>query len=949
MKPYDLNKEGIDIIEKISNYRLYNSGKEELMGAFKEFRKNIKLLQYVYYFSKLESKEKSERSLEVIDDYIGFEWFKDISDDGTIVKDTKKKSFEQIFKKFRSQKNGLAAQEFVKAFLKLKSIKDEGFKSLERKDLEELNLPFTDLEIKNYYLLVTDGEMSFFSLLLILSYVSKYASEAGIKVIDWIENDNILTNSIICSESMGDVKSKTDKVPLSGVNNFVTEGNFINSMKALGLLSDNGSSARYKRMVRWLESTVVENKIHPSLRYSDINSPNKKNISVTILELLKNEDLKKDIRAFVKALYISLNKDNSEVLENIQVLNVRFNVGGEYLLRKNETIDRSFFAFPLTFISNSFMSNSQQNNIGSFAVGTLQDFKSDGSNEIRVLKSVLSELSRDIFNKKLYQVINNNIEESKNESLKSAKAAIMGRNMSHNIGSHVLYYLKGHLGSVTQMVRDNIVLNDIPYEIAKNGDDEILKIFGGGKPLNKIELPFLKGVGRFLTYLQERQDFIATIASSYHPSMVSVNFKDFIIDNFMADKRAERHGSELKREKNILLQYLTKSEGISVEIFLNGKSLSSKTNINDTLRNIEIDVPGGVLGRQAFYSILENIVRNAAKHGKSTDGETLILNVEIHSLDEKYYEVIITDNNTLSGKHAAYVDSMLDEELIDEQHKLIEHHKGLKEIKISALWLVGVSLNDIEKDKRKEFIRIENVDDQMAYRFRLFKSQKLAILTDQQELLAQRTNSKGYHFFDPKNILYELNTISKYNLVINSTSQKVNSYNNLFRRYFQFEGDLQFTTLLKSKPNSSRIYSTAYLAYLHRNFPYLNDHAPLICTDKLDPTGSNQELKVENEKLLNWIENDGISFIKSSDDNPIFYKPNQFGKKRIAFKRHFKEQNELKNFFGDSFNPDNYPGFNEKKKHVRNLIGEALKSYYSIESITGDNSTIRILYNEEKK
>ena len=238
------------------------------------------------------------------------------------------------------------------------------------------------------------------------------------------------------------------------------------------------------------------------------------------------------------------------------------------------------------------MSIGQQSNIGSFAVGTLQDFKSGGTDEIRVLKSVLSELSRDIFNKKLYQVINNNIGETRKESLKSAKAAIMGRNMSHNIGSHVLYYLKGHLGSVTQMVRDNIVLNDIPYEITKNGDDEILQVLGGGRPLNKIELPFLKGVGRFLTYLQERQDFIATIASSYHPSMVSVNFKDFIIDNFMADKRAERHGSELKREKNILLQYLTKSEGVSVEIYLNGKSLSSKVNINDTLRNIEIDVPG---------------------------------------------------------------------------------------------------------------------------------------------------------------------------------------------------------------------------------------------------------------------------------------------------------------------------------------------------------------------
>jgi len=31
------------------------------------------------------------------------------------------------------------------------------------------------------------------------------------------------------------------------------------------------------------------------------------------------------------------------------------------------------------------------------------------------------------------------------EAIKSAKAAIMSRNMSHNIGSHVLYYLRQNL------------------------------------------------------------------------------------------------------------------------------------------------------------------------------------------------------------------------------------------------------------------------------------------------------------------------------------------------------------------------------------------------------------------------------------------------------------------------------------------------------------------------
>ena len=51
-------------------------------------------------------------------------------------------------------------------------------------------------------------------------------------------------------------------------------------------------------------------------------------------------------------------------------------------------------------------------------------------------------------------------------AIASAKAAIMSRNMSHNLGSHVMAYLKQHLNSVQDMVRDN-VLNDI----IKSNDD----------------------------------------------------------------------------------------------------------------------------------------------------------------------------------------------------------------------------------------------------------------------------------------------------------------------------------------------------------------------------------------------------------------------------------------------------------------------------------------------
>ena len=46
------------------------------------------------------------------------------------------------------------------------------------------------------------------------------------------------------------------------------------------------------------------------------------------------------------------------------------------------------------------------------------------------------------------------------EATKSAKAAIMSRNMSHNLGSHVMFYIKQKLQSVSKIV-DNKVLDNI--------------------------------------------------------------------------------------------------------------------------------------------------------------------------------------------------------------------------------------------------------------------------------------------------------------------------------------------------------------------------------------------------------------------------------------------------------------------------------------------------------
>ena len=121
---------------------------------------------------------------------------------------------------------------------------------------------------------------------------------------------------------------------------------------------------------------------------------------------------------------------------------------------------------------------------------------------------------------------------------KSAKAAIMSRNMSHNLGSHVMFYIKQKLESVESIFQTG-ALKEL---INSQSIDELKKKVECKISLRKVvEMPFLVGLGRFLNYLQERQDYIATVATNYIPYSTAINFKDSIYDELKPEKHSQRH------------------------------------------------------------------------------------------------------------------------------------------------------------------------------------------------------------------------------------------------------------------------------------------------------------------------------------------------------------------------------------------------------------------------
>lgn len=399
------------------------------------------------------------------------------------------------------------------------------------------------------------------------------------------------------------------------------------------------------------------------------------------------------------------------------------------------------------------------------------------------------------------------------EATKSAKAAIMSRNMSHNIGSHVMSYLKQKLGSITSiMSSDSEVLYNL-FDGAKlncsqiKADGDFCSLLqktitentndntcGEDKANVGIQLPFLVGTGRFIGYLQERQDYIATIATDYIPYGAPVNLKDAIYDELNPDLRHMRHKTgDNNRPMNILLNYIAKSEGLSRENMNNcrvekefvprtkdGKMIGWElrpdkerfktkndilfgfpmyTNENakphvfglqpdcmssddpalSEMRKVNFSLPGGLVGRQAIFSIVENIIRNAAKHGnprgtKPNDEGNLELTfdvIDICDIDnvphikqricderwrnlyrnavdrEKLYLFTITDNLEYpeNAKLFPNLEKALVEGYLDEKSgNMSTSNKGIKEIRISAAWIRG------EVDEER-YLKLNDQDD----------------------------------------------------------------------------------------------------------------------------------------------------------------------------------------------------------------------------------------------
>jgi hypothetical protein len=163
-------------------------------------------------------------------------------------------------------------------------------------------------------------------------------------------------------------------------------------------------------------------------------------------------------------------------------------------------------------------------------------------------------------------------------ALRNAVSAIMGRNMSHNIGSHVLARYASHKVEATH-----------------------------------LDPQYLDPRADFLSYLQRRMDFLAEVSTTdmaYWSQPLSLKQQLARLDY---EQQKSVFGDSAGRFPP-LLQFITGKDKLTATVRFSSIDEHGHLLAEGDPDDFMSSCPGGEVGVHALYVILENIIRNSARH-----------------------------------------------------------------------------------------------------------------------------------------------------------------------------------------------------------------------------------------------------------------------------------------------------------------------------------------------
>jgi hypothetical protein len=281
------------------------------------------------------------------------------------------------------------------------------------------------------------------------------------------------------------------------------------------------------------------------------------------------------------------------------------------------------------------------------------------------------------------------------EARHSSVAAIMGRNLSHNIGSHVLHWL----------IRDD-------EDAIPGVETEVKKI--------------VRRRGYFLRYLRERMDYIATITRplawwSYSSPLSAVVAP--------LTREVPRPGEDSAPELVLLLDNIGRSDNVFDFDIRAVKDTAGRSQW-PSFQRLNVALPHGAAGRQAFYTIIENVIRNSAKHQPGDDRRKVTLGLDADPRYPEHVKVLVKDGVTKADE--ATLRSMqqaLHGWICDREGRPLMKQLGFKEMRISAAFLRMIDPAQVDDLHDPDLIGLEESEGLVAHVFFMLKARDVLFVT----------------------------------------------------------------------------------------------------------------------------------------------------------------------------------------------------------------------------
>jgi hypothetical protein len=320
-----------------------------------------------------------------------------------------------------------------------------------------------------------------------------------------------------------------------------------------------------------------------------------------------------------------------------------------------------------------------------------------------------------------------------------AVAAITGRNTSHTIGSHALSYLT-----------EERILSNYSY----------------------------KEISKFFEYLQGRMDYIAEISTAepqwtetleFRKDILEPFIKQFVLlDNINKSVYTQYNGEKKELNANKLAFILKIETGATLftfkyeyidNILRSYKKGEDSDGVYTIMTDrdkaetpdVQIECPHGIVGKHAFYTFLENFIRNSAKHGGARIDEILregnkrleiIINLVLGQSTNEWpadlIQVRVSDNLANYSENIykdvnQYIEGV-EKEFITPEGNLRGGAWGIYEMRIAVGWLLNAKINEtILNLKVHPILKLVPPDGaipNITYEFHLLRSLDMLIVSN---------------------------------------------------------------------------------------------------------------------------------------------------------------------------------------------------------------------------